>query len=220
MFGSTVDKLMLYLAPLVSSDFVSYGYSEVNLEALLEEKELIVYSYLPPKYQVFYSGRVYKLILEKYAYTGQTEKPAPIGPESNIVGYINPDIDNFDDCETVAVTNNAGILEFSALERGDMLVIDFDIDMSTIDVSPLIWATNVLAAIDLMSIISGDTVGADILPRVKADSERVFAWLDALRNINDCDRVKIKELEFEFLQQTDFLSFVRKLGKAKTSGII
>ena len=220
MFGQTVDKLMLYLAPLEASDFINYGYSNINLEALLDEKALIVYSYLPPKYQTFYSGRVYRLILEKSAYSGQTTKQSPIVNASNITGYLNPSADDFDSSDTIAIVNNAGTLEFTARDRGDVIVIDFDCDMSTVDILALVWAVNALAAIDLMSIISGDTKGASILPRVESDSKRVIPWLEALKNINDTDRIRIRELEYEIFQATDFLSLFRKLAKAKTSGII
>lgn len=200
MYGETVSKLLLYLAPLVEADLVDYGYNTTALENLLAEKAAIVYSYLPRRYRAIYQGRVYRLVVVPFAYAGQVSVIAPFSSMSSIVGYLNPigKLAELIDAETTAVVYDSPNLTFSALSKGDVLVVDFDNVMSGFDVPALIWATTVLAAIDLMSIISGELESAELIPRIRADGERVFRWLEALNSPNLEDRVIIKELEYDF----------------------
>ena len=121
---------------------------------------------------------------------------------SSVVGYLNPTgkISELPDAETVTVTvaGSPPDLGFSALSLGDKLVIDFNNAMSSYEVLPLIWAVNVLAAIDLLSIITGNLAEADIIERVRTDGERVFRWLEALNSPVLEDRVILRQLEYDF----------------------
>lgn len=212
MFGETVAKLLLYLAPLESADLVEYGYTSTELENLLDEKAGIVFSYLPRRYRALYKDRVFRFLIIPYAYAGQEYVDAPFPSISNAIGYKNPtgDIDDLKDADSVAITVNLSQVrfEFAALELGDQIVCDFDNVMTSYTVKPLIWATNVLAAIDIMASISGETKTGALIPRIRSDSERVFAWLEALNSPTIEDRLVLKDLEFEFWE-----------GKPRTFGV-
>ena len=211
MFGETAAKLLLYLAPIEAADLVAYGYTTAELENLLAEKAEIVFSYMPRRYRAFYRRRVFRLLVIPFAYEGQIIVASPFPSVSNALGYLNPtgEIDDLKDAENIDITVNLSQVrfEFDALSLGDQVVIDFDNNMSSFEVLPLIWATNVLAAIDVMAIISGETRTGQLIPRIKADSDRIFPWLEALNSPNLEDRVIIKSLELDFWE-----------GKPKTFG--
>ena len=200
MFGETAAKLLLYIAPVLQSDLLQYNYDSPQIADLLAEKAGIVFSYLPRKYREIYKARVERLVVVDFAFDGQTSVAAPFTAMTNVLGFVNPCgcLRELKEATTTVVTPNAGNLDFSALSLGDRLVISFDNDMSSVEIKPLIWAVNVLAAMDLLSIISGDTTTGDLIPRIRSDSERVGAWLEALRMHKDGERVIIQELEYNF----------------------
>lgn len=201
MFGETVANLLLYLAPVEQEDLTEYGFDNTALTALLAEKADIVFSFLPKKYRCLYEGRVYRLVLEKFGYAGQTSVTAPFPEMTEIIGYLNPPalLDDFADAEIIDVAEDSGNLEFTALEKGDIVVIDFNNDMSGFSVPALAWAVKVLAAIDLQATLSGDLKTGELVPRIQFDAGKVFPWLEALSNHNKTsDRVVIRQLEKRF----------------------
>lgn len=205
LFGVTTDKFIRYLAPIEYSDLIEYGFGSDNLEELLTEKSEIVFSYLPRKYRNQYQERVENLILVTHAYDGQDHVKTPYTGMSNVVAYLNPSTEMSEKASwtTTAVTVDDGLgrIDFTTpLVRGDKVVIDFDSVLEDVSIRPLVWAVNVLAGIDILSMVAGDTKTAQILPRVKFDSERVFPWLQALNSPSMEDRVIVKDLEFDFYE--------------------
>ena len=201
MFGETTTALILYLAPVSAAHLAAYGFTTGVLEDILDEKASIVFSYMPARYRRLYAARVLRMVVVEAARSGQTTVAMPFPSMSNVVGYVNPagDITDFyDDNTAVAVTAAYPTLSFTALAAGDRLVIDFDNVMSAFDVPTLAWATKVLAAIDLLGTISGDLETGELIPRVKNDAQRVFAWLEALNSSAPGDRLIVKELEQQF----------------------
>ncbi|NUM33406.1 MAG: hypothetical protein HUU50_02585 [Candidatus Brocadiae bacterium] len=200
MFGQSVEKLLLYLAPIQVDDLDGYGYTVSFLEDLLSEKADIVFSYLPYSYRRAYASRVRGLVLIEFAKSGQTSIAMPFPSMSNVIGFLNPTgtIEDLRDESPVPIAVNSPNLSFSPLSMGDKLVIDFDNVLSGKFIKPLIWACNVLAAIDILSIISGDSRTGTVVERVKTDGERIFAWLSALNAKDKRDRLVIRDLEFEY----------------------
>ncbi len=201
MFGESADDLIKYLSPLDADSLGDFGFDETELETLLGEKADIVFSYLPRKYRTLYEPRVFRLLLIPCAYDGQEEIPAPLVGMSNIVGYLNPadDLKDFVDSETITITPDGSALTFSPLSKGDILVVDFNNDMSSVVVPSLAWATKVLAAIDIMAMISGEYKSGTMAPRIQSDYDKVFPWLQALNNSEKPgDRVIVRQLEHQF----------------------
>jgi hypothetical protein len=222
LFGTSTTKLLRYLAPLEAEDFVEYGYNSDALEEILEEKAEIVFSYLPNKYRLLYKERVHRLVLVEYAYSGQDSIKTPFPSMENVVAYLNPSgkVSELKSQETIEVTvdDGMGVINFAELTLGDMVVIDFDSMIESLEIKPLVWASNVLASADLMSTIAGDTKTATILPRVRSDAERVFPWLQALNSINPDDRLIIKDLEFCFWEGDKTFSDRIDIAQAKLVG--
>jgi len=210
LFGTSTSKLLRYLAPLEAADLVEYGFSTLTLEELLEEKAEIVYSYLPERYRCFFANRVHRLVLVEFAYADQDTASVPFVGMANVTGYLNPtgELEDLPDSESIAcvVDDGLGVITFPDLDLGDMIVIDFDLDMDDIEIRPLSWASNVLAAADIMSSVAGDTKTANVLPRVKNDLDRIFPWLGALNSPSLDDRVVIKTLEYLFWTGTSNFS--------------
>lgn len=222
MFGQSVESLLLYLAPLQAEDIENYGYSESALANLLNEKAAIVFSYLPEKYRRAYASRVHRLILIEFAKDGQTSIVAPFSSMSNVIGFVNPSgqISDLKDFTPISITVDSPNLAFEALALGDKVIIDFDNVLSGTEILPLCWACNVLASIDLLSIIAGDSRTGSVVERVKLDSERVFNWLTALNSPVSGDRVIIKELEYDYWDgDKNFLSLLDEVLKNKAVSI-
>jgi hypothetical protein len=204
MFGETVSDLILYLAPKNQSDLDTWGFTSTKLEKLLQNDAAWVFSYLPGNVRRLYGGRVYRLILVDFAQDGQTSVSKPFQgiTHSNIVGYKNPSgsLEDFrGDHTPLTVTENSGNLEFSALESGDRLIIDFDIDLDPFYVPVLSQAVIAITAARLLRVFSENLETADIFPRVDSELTPVQEFL---RAVNAADRtgrrVVIKELDFDF----------------------
>lgn len=203
MFGESTTTLILYLAPVTAAQLAAYGFTTGVLEDLLEEKASIVFSYLPIRYRRLYSARVLRMLVVPAAYAGQTSVAAPFSLMSNLVGFVNPsgEVNEFyvNNTPVIVSTSSPSLtLTFDALSVGDKLYVDFDNNLTGYAVPGLAWATKVIAAIDLLSTISGDLESGELIPRIKADGDRVFAWLEGLNANAPNDRIIIKELEFQF----------------------
>lgn len=222
MFGQSVEKLLLYLAPLQAEDLENYGYSESALGELLSEKAAIVFSYMPEKYRRAYAARVNRLIVVDFAKSGQTSVAAPFPSMSSVIGFVNPSgsVQDLRDYVPISVTVSLSNLNFTALSLGDKLIIDFDNVLAGTEILSLIWACNVLASIDLLSIIAGDSRTGAVVERVKLDGDRVFNWLTALNSPVSGDRVIIKELEYNYWDgDKTFLSVLDEIVKNKAASI-
>ncbi len=223
LFGETIADLKKYITPVDDDSLSDYGFDSTALTALLDEKADLVFSYLPPKYRVFWQARVHKLELVKCAFEGQASAPKPIGCGSDIVGYINPpnELRDFTDSEVVSVTASGANLVFSALEKFDVLVIDYTPSMSGVSIPALAWAAKVLAAGDLMAIISGDFKTGEIPPRLEHDFNKIMPWLKALNNPeNNQDRIIVRQLEYNFWQgKIDFSTDLDLLQRRNSEGL-
>jgi len=222
MFGQSFENLLLYLAPIQAVDLENYGYTEQDLTNLLTEKAEIVFSYMPEKYRRAYASRVHRLIVIDFAKSGQTSVAMPFPSMSNVIGFVNPSgsVSDLADYTAVSVTVNSPNLQFSALSLGDRLIIDFDNVLSGTEILPLCWACNVLASIDLLSIIAGDNRTGAVVERVKLDGERVFNWLTALNSPVTGDRVIIRKLEYQYWDgDKTYLSVMDEILKNKAASI-
>lgn len=206
-FGETVEDFLLYIAPKTQEDMDSIGFTVAKIEKLLREKSDIVFSYLPFNYRRFFYGRVHRLVLLKKGDTkkGQTSAKLPFSGVliSNVVAYKNPkgSMDDFiaSNNEVAGVAINGNNLDFPSLSKGDMIIIDFDLDLSNFNVPVLEWASYAKAAIHVLKILSEDQVTGETLGRVETEITEVSELLDGINNQKGTgERKIIKQLDFDF----------------------
>lgn len=225
LFGATTQFVLDKVAPISQGDLANFGYDSTRITELIEEKALLVFSYLPEKYRVLFNSRIYGIILEKRAFQGQTTVDIAIPATlSNFVCYKNPDIIDADKgllvASNVSATYSAGVVTFSTeLSAGDVIVADFSQSgMDSATIRELRWATISLCVGELLGIVSSEIETGNVAPFSSMQLEKTLKWLEAIKK-NTRDRIVLKDLELEFWQSPNVLNRVSEFAYESTEGL-
>lgn len=227
LFGATKELLLLRLAPITDSVLSDFGYDSSALDDLVQEKAEIVFSYLPARYRALFESRIYRVLVVKRAFEGQTTAHIKLpGTLSNFVCFKNPEIvdgeSSLNSVDTVGVSGySSNTLTFSsALSKGDVIVADFDQSgMDSATIKPLRHAAISLACVELLSVVSGELRNGTLPARVEMEAKKAYMWLEALNNNREGERAIIKELEIDFWESESLIDKIFEQSKADAEGL-